>query len=189
MSWQEHRMVVDCQPYAPGTFTPRNYSLYSFLLEAECDRKDFMTMKNPLTPAGIEPATFQFVAQQINHCTTAVPHLYPMVWLNSCSVKAVCFLGLNARTGLAFYTKQHSQLRREYTKQRLVLLVRPPVWGQYYLCYSAVHIMSVILAERWIFSSQKCIITPIIRKIFYLYLGCLTGDQDKGWALYRGGQK
>ena len=48
---------------------PRKYSWYSFLLEAEstpgtqCDRKDFMSMKNPLTPAGIEPATFRFVAQ------------------------------------------------------------------------------------------------------------------------------
>jgi len=30
-------------------------------------------MKNPLTPAGIEPATFRFVAQHPNHCATAVP--------------------------------------------------------------------------------------------------------------------
>jgi len=30
-------------------------------------------MKNPLTPAGIEPATFGFVAQHLNHCATAVP--------------------------------------------------------------------------------------------------------------------
>jgi len=30
-------------------------------------------MKNPLTPAGIEPATFPFVAQRLNHCATAVP--------------------------------------------------------------------------------------------------------------------
>ena len=30
-------------------------------------------MKNPLTPAGIEPATFGFVAQHLNHCGTAVP--------------------------------------------------------------------------------------------------------------------
>jgi len=54
------------------------YSWYSFLLEAEstpgpqCDRKDFVSMKNPMTPAGIEPATFRFVAQQLNHCVTAV---------------------------------------------------------------------------------------------------------------------
>ena len=33
-----------------------------------------MSMKNPMTPAGIEPATFQFVAQHLNHCATAVPH-------------------------------------------------------------------------------------------------------------------
>jgi len=30
-------------------------------------------MKNPLTPAGIEPATLRFVAQHLNHCATAVP--------------------------------------------------------------------------------------------------------------------
>jgi hypothetical protein len=34
-------------------------------------------MKNPLTPAGIEPATFRIVAQYLNHCATAVP-----VWLH-----------------------------------------------------------------------------------------------------------
>ena len=33
-----------------------------------------MSMKNPLTPAGIEPATFPFVAQHLNHCATAVPN-------------------------------------------------------------------------------------------------------------------
>jgi len=27
-------------------------------------------MKNSLTPAGIEPATFRFVAQRLNHCAT-----------------------------------------------------------------------------------------------------------------------
>ena len=33
-----------------------------------------MSMKNPLTPGGIEPATFRFVAQHLNHCATAVLH-------------------------------------------------------------------------------------------------------------------
>jgi len=28
-------------------------------------------MENPLTPAGIEQATFGFVAQRLNHCATA----------------------------------------------------------------------------------------------------------------------
>jgi len=32
-----------------------------------------MSMKNSLTPAGIEPATFRFAVQHLNHCATAVP--------------------------------------------------------------------------------------------------------------------
>ena len=31
-----------------------------------------MSMKNPMTSAGIEPATFRFVEQHLNHCATAV---------------------------------------------------------------------------------------------------------------------
>jgi len=74
-------MVVGCQPYEPAAFTPRKYSWYSFLLEAEstpeplCDRKDFISMKNQLIPAWIEPATFRFVVQHFNHCSTTVPFL------------------------------------------------------------------------------------------------------------------
>jgi len=33
-------------------------------------------MKNTLTQAGFEPATFRFVAQHLNHCVTAVPYLH-----------------------------------------------------------------------------------------------------------------
>ena len=36
-----------------------------------------MSMKNPLIPAGIEPATFRFVAQHLKHCATAVPTVFP----------------------------------------------------------------------------------------------------------------
>jgi len=62
-----------------GRLYPRKYSWYSFLLGADstpgpyCDRKDFMSMKNPLTPAGIELATFRFAAQHLNNCATVVP--------------------------------------------------------------------------------------------------------------------
>jgi hypothetical protein len=31
-----------------------------------------MSLKNPLTPAGIELATFRFVAQHLNDCAAAV---------------------------------------------------------------------------------------------------------------------
>jgi hypothetical protein len=30
--------------------------------------------KIPMTPPGLEPATFRFVAQYLKHCATAVPH-------------------------------------------------------------------------------------------------------------------
>ena len=32
----------------------------------------YVKEKNPLTPAGIKPATFRFVAQHLNNCATAV---------------------------------------------------------------------------------------------------------------------
>ena len=35
ISLQRHRMVAGCQPYAPATFTPKKFSWYSFLFEAE----------------------------------------------------------------------------------------------------------------------------------------------------------
>ena len=31
--------------------------------------------KIPMTPSEIEPATFRFVGQHLNHCATAVPYL------------------------------------------------------------------------------------------------------------------
>ena len=39
-------------------------------------------MKNPLTRAGIEAATFRFVAQHLNHCATAVPQLDALIFQN-----------------------------------------------------------------------------------------------------------
>ena len=36
----------------------------------------YVNEKIPMTPAGIEPATFRFVAQRLNHCATAVPILH-----------------------------------------------------------------------------------------------------------------
>ena len=45
-----------------------------------------MSTKNPLTPAGIEPTTFRFVAQHLNHCATAVP-TSTSSWFNNLYMK------------------------------------------------------------------------------------------------------
>jgi hypothetical protein len=42
-----------------------------------------MSMKSPLTPAEIEPATFRFVVQHLKHCATAVPAI--LKYLNEIS--------------------------------------------------------------------------------------------------------
>jgi hypothetical protein len=47
-----------------------------------------------------------------------------------------------------------------------------------------VQTIPVMLVERWLFSSQKCAITPIIRKSYHLYFVYQNGDQDKDWAPY-----
>ena len=69
-------------------------------------------MKNPVTLAGIGPATFRFVAQHLNHCATAVPincpaakHLYKTfsitTWPHTCN--AVLKLYASLRTSEVWY--------------------------------------------------------------------------------------
>jgi len=57
-----------------------------------------------MTPSGIEPATFRFVAQHLNHCATAVPICVSRIlkWILQNEFVNVCFgsLGLGPVTGI-----------------------------------------------------------------------------------------
>ena len=66
-------MVVYCQPYAPTALPPGNapgtHSCHRLSRPpgAIVRSEGFKSMKNPMTPAGIEPATIRFVTQHLNH--------------------------------------------------------------------------------------------------------------------------
>jgi len=56
-----------------------------------------------MTPAGIEPATFRFVAQQLNHCATVVSSLLYDQFLISIDTKKVYqFYQMNFSTQPSF---------------------------------------------------------------------------------------
>jgi len=54
-----------------------------------------------MTPAGIEPATFRFVVQHLNHCATAVPRLFELREIKN---QTSTFLGVSTKVcDVVFY--------------------------------------------------------------------------------------
>jgi len=90
ISWQRHRMVVRLSALCTGLIYPREILLVLISVWGWVDPRAIVRSEGFYVneKAGIEPATFRFVAQHLNHCATAVPHIFCQV---AVLIRLVCY--------------------------------------------------------------------------------------------------
>ena len=81
VSWQRHSTVVGCQPHAPAVFTPCFFLVLIFSRgwvdpRAMVPSEGKTSLKNRVTPPGIDPGTVLLLAQRLNHCATPGPNSF-----------------------------------------------------------------------------------------------------------------
>ena len=129
-------------------------------------------MKNPVTPAGIEPATFRFVAQHLNHCVTAVPHsiIYNRPNLTVGSTDSPLRI-------LSFVVTGNVKLQVNQIHERTIIEVRPlHVYYHKYLSHVSLMITSKSVVSN---TARTFCQTPVYYRPSLFFLTCSCQSQLK----------